>query len=278
MASSSVNRRLMVLAAVVAVLLVVTAGVAFGVRLLLRSVSGTSTAHSCTFGDYSVDPDQAAVASTMVGVVITRALPERAAVLVLAAGLQESKLRNLASGDGDRDSVGVLQQRPSQGWGTVAQLGDLHFATGAFLDALQKQPNWQTEPLADAIQAVQISADGSLYAQHEGEAQALADALTGADPAGISCSFPSPKQVATVQEVGAGVSADLPVNPPQLDSSRRTVSVPGATWATAAWFVANADRFGIDSVGYAQREWTRSKGWKADTSIDASGVVSVLHK
>jgi hypothetical protein len=199
-------------------------------------------------------------------------------VLVLAAGLQESKLRNLASGDGDRDSVGVLQQRPSQGWGTVAQLGDLHFATGAFLDALVKHQNWQTEPLADAIQAVQISADGSLYAQHEGEAQALADALTGTTAAGISCSFPSPKQVATVQQVSSGVSADLPVNPPQVDTSRRTVSVPGATWATAAWFVANADRFGIDSVGYAQRQWTRGKGWKTDTSVDASGVVTTLHK
>jgi hypothetical protein len=278
MATSTVNHRLMVLATVVAVLLAVTAGVAFGVRLLLRSVNGTSAAHSCTIGDYSVDPDQAAVASTMVGVVITRGLPERAAVLVLAAGLQESKLRNLASGDGDRDSVGVLQQRPSQGWGTVAQLGDLHFATGAFLDALQKQPNWQTEPLADAIQAVQISADGSLYAQHEGEAQALADALTGVNPAGISCSFPSPKQVASVQQVSAGVSADLPVNPPEVDASQRSVSVPGATWATAAWFVANADRFGIDSVGYAQREWTRAKGWKTDASVDATRVVTILHK
>jgi hypothetical protein len=274
----STNRRLLIVATVVAGLIVITAGVAFGVRVLLRTAGGSSSATSCTAGDYTVDTDQAAVASTMVGVVITRALPERAAVLVLAAALQESKLRNLPSGAGDRDSVGVLQQRPSQGWGTIEQLGDLHYATGKFLDALVRQPNWQTESLADAIQAVQISADGSLYAQHEGEAQALADALTGATPAGISCRFPTPKTAATAAEVGAGVSADLPVNPPNLDVARRSVTVPGAAWATAAWFVANAERFGIDSVGYAQRQWTRGKGWHTDDTIDANAVVTVLHK
>src|SRR5581483_1512805 len=75
----------------------------------------------CTVGDYDIDPGQAAVASTMVGVVTRRGLPERAAVLALAAGLQESKLTNLPPNAGDRDSVGVLQQRPSQGWGTPAQ-------------------------------------------------------------------------------------------------------------------------------------------------------------
>ena len=54
--------------------------------------------------------------------------------------------------------------------------------------------------------------------------------------------------------------------------------MPGAAWATAAWFVANAERLGLDSVGYAQRQWTRTKGWQADSSVDASSVVTVLHK
>jgi hypothetical protein len=274
----SANRRVTVIAGVVAVLLVITAGVAFGVRELLRTAGGSSTSESCTVGAYVVDTDQAAVASTMVGVVLTRQLPERAAVLVLAAGLQESKLRNLPSGSGDRDSVGVLQQRPSQGWGTIEQLGDLHYATGKFLDALIKQPNWQSEPLANAIQAVQISADGSLYAQHEGEAQALADALTGATPTGITCRFPTPKTAATLAAVSSGVTTDLPVNQPSIDATRRSVTVPGAAWATAAWFVANADRFGLDSVGYAQRQWTRAKGWRTDSAFDSTAVIAVTHK
>jgi hypothetical protein len=273
----TVNRRLLVIAVVTAVLVLVTAAVALGVRLLLNTAS-SSTSASCVVGDYRVDPDQAAVASTMVGVVITRGLPERAAVLVLAAALQESKLRNVASGEGDRDSVGVLQQRPSQGWGTVEQLNDLHYATGKFLDELVKQPNWQTRPLAEAIQDVQISFDGSLYAQHEGEAQALADALTGANPAGISCRFPTPSTVSTPAEVAAGVSADLPVNPPKVDAAAHTISVPGASWATAAWFVANAEHYGIDSVGYAQRTWSRTKGWHVDQTMSATDVVVTLHK
>ena len=273
----STNRRIATIAAAAAVLLVITAGVAFGVRELIAATTKSTTASTCRVGAYTVAPDQAAVAATMVGVVITRNLPERAAVLVLAAALQESKLRNLASGDGDRDSVGVLQQRPSQGWGTVEQLNDLHYATGAFLDGLLKQSDWQTKPLADAIQTVQISADGSLYAQHQGEAQALADALTGTDPAGISCSFPTPKNVATLDQVAAGISADLPVNPPTLDAAHSSLSVPGAGWASAAWFVAYADHFGIETVTYAQRAWSRTKGWRTQSDASSDAVVVTMH-
>ncbi|HEY3630790.1 MAG TPA: hypothetical protein VGL21_07810, partial [Jatrophihabitantaceae bacterium] len=157
------------------VVLTVLAAIAFGLVVLWRVAQTHSTSEECKIGDYSVEPDQASVAATMVGVVIRRDLPERAAVLALAAGLQESKLTNLPGGD--RDSVGVLQQRPSQGWGSPAQLQDIHYATGKFLDALVKIDGWQTMPLADAIQEVQVSIDGSYYARHEGEAQALSDAL-----------------------------------------------------------------------------------------------------
>jgi hypothetical protein len=248
------------------------------VRTLWRTATHGTAATQCVAGSYYVDPDQAAVASSMVGVVITRALPERAAVLALAAGLQESKLENLPLGSGDRDSVGVLQQRPSQGWGTPSQLNDIQYATGKFLDALVKEPDWQTKSLADAIQEVQVSADGSAYAAHEPEAQALADALTGVRLAGLSCSFPAPSQVATPAQVASAVTTDLPVNPPTLDTAGRSVSVPGASWATAAWFIANADRLGIDSVSYSQRTWSRTKSWHNDTSASSGAVVAVLHR
>ena len=138
----------------------------------------------------------------MVGVVLRRKLPERAAVLTLAAALQESKLRNIPSGQGDRDSVGILQQRPSQGWGTAAQISDVHYATGKFLDAVVKLPNWQSDSLATVMQSVQFSADGTAYAQHEQEAQQIADVLTGTNPAGVSCSFGKPSQVASGQRGG----------------------------------------------------------------------------
>ncbi len=259
----------------VLVVALLAAGGYFGVRAWWESAQKPPAGESCTVGAYTVDTGQAAVASTMVGAVITRGLPERAAVLVLAGGLQESKLRNIASGDGDRDSVGVLQQRPSQGWGTVAQLSDVHYAADAFLNALLRIQGWQTMALADAIQAVQISADGTAYAKHEPEAQALADALTGSPPAAISCRFPSPTAVAATTQVAAEVSDDLPVNPPA--TSGNDVTAPGAGWATAAWFVANADRLGIESVSYAQREWTRTGGWRTASSATSTAVVATMH-
>jgi hypothetical protein len=260
-------------AAVVALAILAACGV--GLWALWRAAQSHSVAEECRVGTYTLNPSQASIASTMVGVVVTKRLPERAAVLVLAAGLQESKLANIAAGEGDRDSVGVLQQRPSQGWGTAAQLHDIHFATRAFLTALLKIDNWQTMDLADTIQAVQISADRSAYSRHEGEAQALSDALTGRAPAGITCTFPKPSQVAAAATVASLVSEDLPVKRPV--AVEPTVRVPGASWTTAAWFVANADRLGIDSVTYSQREWTRAHGWRGNKKAVTTAVIATMH-
>jgi hypothetical protein len=260
----------------IAALVVVLAatGAIIGLRAWVMSIDKPSAGESCTLGAFALDPTQASVAATMVAVVTTRALPERAAVLTIAGALQESKLRNIPSGQGDRDSVGVLQQRPSQGWGSIAQLSDLRYATGAFLDALVKVNGWQTLPLADAIQEVQRSADGALYAQHEPEAQAIADVFTGAQPAGIACTFPAPTQTAAPQAVATKLRADLPVNPPAVGGN--TVRVPAASWATTAWFVAYAEQLGIDSVSYAQRTWARSKGWHTDPNASSDTVVATM--
>jgi len=270
--ANAVRRTLV--AAIVGIAILAACGI--GLWALWRAVQSHTVAEECRVGNYTLDPSQASVASTMVGVVITKQVPERAAVLVLAAGLQESKLANIPAGEGDRDSVGVLQQRPSQGWGTAAQLHDIHFATRAFLTALLKIDNWQTMDLADAIQAVQISADGSAYARHEGEAQALSDALTGRAPAGITCTFPKPSQVAAAAKVASLIGKDLPVNKPV--AVEPTVKVPGASWTTAAWFVANADRLGIDSVAYSQREWTRAHGWRDNKDAATTAVIATMHK
>lgn len=276
-----------VIAAVVVVVLAV--GGYFGGRALWTTARSALAYDHCTIGTYDIDPDQAATASTMVGAVTSYqpALPERAAVLVLAAGLQESKLQNLPPGEGDRDSVGVLQQRPSQDWGKVdggpnsisdrtRRLTSVFFATTTFLDHLVQVPHWQTIDLATAVQAVQISADGSAYSQHEPEAQALADALQGHHAAGISCTFAKPTQVAATSKVAAQVRTDLPVNRPT--TSATSIEVPGAGWQTAAWFVANSDRLGIEQVAFDGRKWTRSGGWKSDQAASARSVVATMYK
>ena len=258
----------------------VAIGAGYGLHSLWTTAKSHFTVDNCTIGSWDLGTDQAAVASTMVGAVTKYRidLPERAAVLVLAAGLQESKLTNLALGEGDRDSVGVLQQRPSQGWGDgdPAKLNDVGEATKEFLDKLVQLPNWQRMPLADAVQAVQISADGSLYAQHEPEAQAIADALAGRKPAGISCEFSKPTEVASAAKVAAQARTQLGIDTP-VATDARTVRVPGAHWQTAAWFVANADRLGIEKVAYAGREWSRSDGWKKSAAASRAAVLATMH-
>ncbi|MDR1999773.1 MAG: hypothetical protein LBQ06_07560 [Frankiaceae bacterium] len=222
------------------------AALALGARYLWGRASGPPTPVGCTFGSYTVNTGQASVAATMVGVTLLRGLPERAAVLVLMAGWQESKLRNIPAGQGDRDSVGVLQQRPSQGWGTAAELADVATATGKFLDQLVTVPGWLSADAAEVIQRVQISADGSAYAKHEPKSTAMADALTGAAPRAVTCSFAPPGTIAPAQTVAELVTAQLPVSPPT--TSGPAVTVPGAGCATTAWLIANADRLGIASV------------------------------
>ena len=259
MASRTTRAALIVLA--VAVVAVVGG---YALKQLWNTAKEHFAGDSCTIGDYQIDTDQASVAATMVGAVTKYKikLPEHATVLVLAAALQESKLRNLAPGDGDRDSVGVLQQRPSQGWGggNPAALTDVGEATKEFLDALMKVPHWRTKPLADAIQAVQISADGSAYAQHQVEAQELADAFQGVKPAGVTCDFATPTVVAPATKVAAQARFELGINTPKAVGAR-TVRVRGAHWQTVAWFIANGNRLGIERVAYDGKVWTRTDGW-----------------
>lgn len=136
-------------AALVTVLIVVltvvssTASAATG-ACLPESVGVVGTVPSTA----NLDAEQQANARTIVETVVQRRLPSRAAVIAIATAMQESGLRMLTSGD--RDSVNMFQQRPSQGWGTLAQLMDPVYATNAFLDHLQDVDNWPVLPLGQA--------------------------------------------------------------------------------------------------------------------------------
>jgi len=142
---------------------VAVAAVATAATLGVRALIGVATATpGCTLGSgpaaVSLDPEQAADASTIAAVALRLGLPNHAVTIALAAALQESKLYNLDYGD--RDSLGVFQQRPSQGWGTPAQLVDPAYAAGAFYDHLVRVSDWQHLPISEAAQLVQHSADG----------------------------------------------------------------------------------------------------------------------
>src|SRR3954447_12956838 len=147
-----------------------------------------------------IDPDQAGNAAIIAAVARKRGLPARAASIGIAAAIQESKLRNIEYGD--RDSLGLFQQRPSQGWGTRKQITNPVYATNAFYDVLAKVDGYETMEITEVAQKVQRSAFPDAYADHEPEARVIASALTGYSPSGFTCVLRSSQAVA--QKVGAG--------------------------------------------------------------------------
>ncbi len=156
-----------------------TVGIVLLLALAWRAdgAEGVPTTEVCTVPSTSVTlgDDQWANARTIAQVGYDRGLPERAVVVALATAMQESTLRNLDHGD--RDSLGLFQQRPSQGWGSPEQVQDPVYAAGQFYDRLVQVPGWDTMRLTDAAQTVQRSAFPELYQQHEPLAQALVTAL-----------------------------------------------------------------------------------------------------
>ncbi|WP_435123909.1 M23 family metallopeptidase [Micromonospora tulbaghiae] len=121
--------------------------------------------------------EQVTNAATIVTVGQQRGIPARGWVIAVATAMVESSLRNLRGGD--RDSVGLFQQRPSQGWGAPAQILDPVYAAGKFYDKLLRIPDWQQLPLTVAAQRVQVSAFPDKYGEYEQDAEQVVAAVTG---------------------------------------------------------------------------------------------------
>jgi hypothetical protein len=240
-----------------------------------------------------LDPEQAGNAALIASVAVRRELPARAVSIAIATAMQESKLRNLEYGD--RDSLGLFQQRPSKGWGTRAQVLDPVHATNAFYDELVKIDGFESMPITEVAQRIQRSAYPQAYAQHEPEARVLASALSGYSPAAFTCrlrqaSTPtsSPvgddgltdnaRAVATAATTEAGARARAAAGGRGL-----TFTVTGAqsgrrAWSLAQWAVARSGELEIVEVRTDGRVWDRTdgKGWKpATTTPVAAGTVQV---
>ena len=238
--------------------------------------------------EVTIDLEQAENASLITAIAMQRGMPARAASIALATAFQESKLYNLDYGD--RDSVGLFQQRPSQGWGTVAQLTDPEFATNAFYDALTGIDGYPEMEITVAAQEVQRSAYPDAYADHEEDARALASALTGNSPRGLWCDVPGDADEASdnLDEQGlvaraAAVRRDLEarfgalslggfepagVSSGHMEGSAhyegraidvffRPVNAENTEqgWAMASYLVANADRLDINTLIFDDRIW-----------------------
>jgi hypothetical protein len=218
--------------------------------------------------ELQLTPGQAGIAAVIAGVASRRALPARAVAIAYATALQESKLQNLHYGD--LDSVGVFQQRPSQGWGTARQIEDPVYATERFFDALIEVPQYLNLPIDVAAQDVQHSADGSAYAQWADMGTSLATAFTGADPHSVWCSYADPPAATTFAAAGRAMTAAFGLTARRTGKGQTMIVSVGAVaqgWAVTAWLVSHGAEYGIDNVRYGGYQWFGFSGpsrWRAE--------------
>ncbi|MCF7552065.1 MULTISPECIES: C40 family peptidase [Pseudonocardia] len=138
----------------------------------------------------TLSDEQKQNANTIIGVGKEMNTPPRAWLVALATAMQESTLRNIDYGD--RDSLGLFQQRPSQGWGSPAQVTDPLYSSRTFYERLLQVPRWEQMPVTVAAQTVQRSAFPDAYAKWETLAAGLVGQFGGvADPAGCGPSAAS---------------------------------------------------------------------------------------
>ncbi|MBC9711080.1 heavy metal transporter [Streptomyces sp. TRM66268-LWL] len=274
--------------------------------LVVQYEGGGRPAPRCTVvgaggAAYEMTYEQAENAATISAVGTAHKMPERAVTIALATALQESGLRNISHGD--RDSVGLFQQRPSQGWGTVEQIMDPVYSAGKFYDGLKDVPGYSRLPLTVAAQKVQRSGFPQAYAKHEPDAALLSAALTGRAAGALKCEGPAAVQAGDPAEVrsllardfGKGVlprteSAGAEVTDDKKAAEQeRTVHVPVTAgderrgWELAQWAVAQASALHLERVVYDGREWVagendgqwRDAGPGAGSGKDA-GAAEVL--
>jgi hypothetical protein len=261
--------------AVAAVLIVV---VAVGAYLLRKHVA--LLVNGCESDQHGqvmmLDTDQAAIAATIAGVAHARRLPAQAVVIAYATAWQESHLHDLDYGT--LDSIGVFQQRPSEGWGTPKELLNPVYAAGKFFAALVQVPDYLHLPIYQAAQAVQRSADGQAYENYAEQADIMSGPFTGGSPHGVWCWYPengpgSPQLTAMRQELEQTFGR-LAVKQDATSSTVR-IARPAAGWAVASWLVTHATTYGLTSVRYAGYEWNLSAGshgWTRDPSAPGDSV------
>jgi hypothetical protein len=230
--------------------------------------------------DITLGTGQAGIAATIAGVAQRDALPARAVTVAYAAAMQESKLQNLNYGD--RDSVGVFQQRPSQGWGKRSELENPVYATSKFFGALAQVPGYQRLPIYQAAQDVQRSADGLAYAQYQPMATHMTIAFTGQDPHAVWCWY-AQKIGGTARTGAASVELAQTFGPQRA----RAAAAPGLIvpagsvsqgWAVAAWLVSHAQQYRISYVRYAGYRWSAadgSRGWARSVSPTPAGSIEL---
>lgn len=216
-------------------------------------------------------------------------VPPRGWVIAIGTALQESVLTNLPDlgRRNDHDSLGLFQQRPSQGWGTPAQLMDPQYSSQKFYERLLTVHGWQTMALTDAAQAVQRSAFPDAYAKHEPLATQIVNLL--ANGAARAVGALNDLRCAAAGEIAAS-GWTIPVRGP-IVSGFRTASRPthnGVDLGVSKGTVVHAAAAGLvivarcNAIGPDGGDWgcdrdgspsVRGCGWYVDI-LHAGGVIT----
>ncbi|MFC4072373.1 hypothetical protein [Actinoplanes subglobosus] len=276
---------------IVGVVAVLSLAVVAGVVVLINNLAGTIKlpvlGPECTVradGQVTLDTAQMANAATIAAVGVRRNMPEQAIVVALATAFQESKLENLDSGD--RDSVGLFQQRPSQGWGTVEEIKDPRYSAGKFYAALKKVKGWEKMRVTDAAQKVQRSAYPEAYEKWADESKVLAAALTGRATGAVECVVPDIPAVRGAEAAAALLSSLQLDWGKKLTGQARSAEVAGLTvevadasvgWRFAHWLVSHASATGLERVRFGDLEWHAPEGkWQPVTNGDGNAQAQVV--
>ncbi|AKU19149.1 hypothetical protein VV02_20400 [Luteipulveratus mongoliensis] len=244
--------------------IVAVAGVGYGGYVAYQHLENFFGGQTCRMvdGDREAkkDPEQAANASTITTVAVTLdKLPVQAAHIAVTTSIQESKLRNLTYGD--RDSLGLFQQRPSQGWGTEEQIKDPVYSSRQFYEHLVKIDGWRDRPLTEVAQEVQRSGHPDAYADHESEGRIITQVLSGQVPGGVGCRLDkatsSTEPATMVDKLRAQTGARAKVADRALTT---TVSSETNAWAVGSWAVTHAEADGVTRVTVGDQEWRRERG------------------
>jgi len=261
-----------------------------------------------------LDTEQSENAAVIAAIGVQRGLPARAASIALATAYQESKITNIEHGD--RDSLGLFQQRPSQGWGTEAQILDPYYAINTFYDALVKIDGYETMRITEAAQAVQRSGYPEAYEDHAADARSLASALSGNSGDGkFGCvvRHQAGEESDTLDD--SGLTARAAVVRDDVEAAFGDLALGGFEaggvtdghmegsahyegraidifvrprnrannrrgWAIAYYLVAQADRLSIEHVIFDDMIWTSGRrseeGWRDYDPGSASGDRAVL--
>lgn len=230
---------------------------AWGARWLITEFRSPTCEFTVGNSSERLAPEQAANAATISMVAVGRDLPPKASTIALATAIQESKLRNLTYGD--RDSVGLFQQRPSQGWGSVEEINDPVYSANAFFDALVAIPDWSDWVVTEIAQEVQRSGFPEAYADHEAEARVMASALVGETPAALGCRLDEASPDGSAERVLAKAERTFGgTGTVSGDTLTLQASDSETAWATASWAVAHAEVEQITRVDVADRSWQRA--------------------